>query len=174
MNTIQDQINKILRMTKGMIIFRAIVMLAIGVAMFFAPLPTLWWMTIVIGGIVMADGIILLSNAIQSDDELRSVTIINAILMIILGIFSLSAPLLMDMIWVMLLGIWQFLAGLQYLFLRRRARPTLFSLTNGVLSILAGLFFMFLPFGGLLAATWLIAIVLIVSSIMNFITAFKL
>ena len=62
MNTIQNQINKIMRMTKGMIIFRAIVMLAIGVAMFFAPLPTLWWMTIVIGGIVMADGIILLSN----------------------------------------------------------------------------------------------------------------
>lgn len=174
MNTIQNQINKIMRMTKGMIIFRAIVMLAIGVAMFFAPLPTLWWMTIVIGGIVMADGIILLSNAIQSDDELRSVTIVNAILMIILGIFSLSAPLLMDMIWVMLLGIWQFLAGLQYLFLRRRAPHTLFTLTNGILSILAGLFFMFLPFGGLLAATWLIAIVLIVSSVMNFFTAFKL
>ena len=174
MNTIQDQINKILRMTRGMIIFRAIVMLAIGIAMFFAPLPTLWWMTIIIGGIVMADGIILLSNAIQSDDELRSVTIINAILMIMLGIFSLSAPLLMDMIWVMLLGIWQFLSGLQYLFLRRSARHTLFTLTNGVLSILAGLFFMFLPFGGLLAATWLIAIVLIVSSVMNFITAFKL
>ena len=78
MNTFQNQINKIMRMTKGMIIFRAIVMLAIGVAMFFAPLPTLWWMTIVIGGIVMADGIILLSNAIQSDDELRGVTVINA------------------------------------------------------------------------------------------------
>ncbi len=174
MNTIQNQIDTIFRMTRGMIIFRAIVMLIIGAAMFFAPLQTLWWMTIIIGAIVMADGIILLSDAIQSDDELRGVMIVNAILLIILGIFSLSAPLMMDMIWVMLLGIWQFLAGLQYLFLRRKTRHTMFTLTNGILSILAGLFFLFLPFGGLLAATWLIAIVLIVSSVMNFLTAFKL
>ena len=106
MNTIQNQIDTIFRMTRGMIIFRAIVMLIIGAAMFFAPLQTLWWMTIIIGAIVMADGIILLSDAIQSDDELRGVMIVNAILLIILGIFSLSAPLMMDMIWVMLLGIW--------------------------------------------------------------------
>ena len=174
MNSIQYQLNSIFRMTKGMTIFRAIVMLIIGIAMFFAPLQTLWWMTIVIGAIVMVDGIALFSGAMQSDDELRSVMMVNAILLIILGIFSLSAPLMMDMIWVMLLGIWQLLAGLQYLFLQKKSRHTLFTLTNGILSILAGLFFLFMPFGGLLAATWLIAIVLIISSIMNFFTAFKL
>lgn len=174
MNDIQSQINTIFRMTRGMTIFRAVIMLIIGIAMLFAPLQTLWWMTIVIGLIVMVDGIAILSGALQSDDELRNVMVVNAILLIILGIFSLSAPLMMDMIWVMLLGIWQLLSGLQYLFLRKRSRHTFFTLTNGVISVLAGLFFLFLPFGGLLAATWLIAIVLIASSVMNFFTAFKL
>lgn len=174
MNTIQNQLNSILRMSKGMIIFRSAIMLLIGICMIFAPLQTLWWMTICIGAIVLIDGIIILAASLQSQDELRGVMLINSALLIILGIFSLFSPLMMDMVWVMLLGIWQLLSGLQYLFLRKRARHTFFTLMTGILSVLAGLFFLFVPFGGLLAATWLIAIILIVSAVLTMITAFKL
>lgn len=174
MDTIQNQLNSILKMTRGMIIFRAMIMLIIGVCMIFAPLQTLWWMTICIGAIVLVDGVMLLSASLQSKNELQGVMLINAALLIILGVFSLISPLIMDMVWVMMLGIWQLLAGLQYLFLRKRTRHTFFTLVTGILSVLAGLFFLLLPFGGLLAATWLIAIVLLTSSAMNFVTAFKL
>ena len=174
MNTIQNQLNSILRMSKGMIIFRSAIMLLIGICMIFAPLQTLWWMTICIGAIVLIDGIMILAASLQSQDELRGVMLINSALLIILGIFSLFSPLMMDMVWVMLLGIWQLLSGLQYLFLRKRARHTFFTLMTGILSVLAGLFFLFVPFGGLLAATWLIAIILIVSAVLTMITAFKL
>lgn len=174
MNTIQNQLNSILRMSKGMIIFRSAIMLLIGICMIFAPLQTLWWMTICIGAIVLIDGIMILAASLQSQDELRGVMLINSALLIILGIFSLFSPLMMDMVWVMLLGIWQLLSGLQYLFLRKRARHTFFTLMTGILSVLAGLFFLFVPFGGLLAATWLIAIILIVSAVLTLITAFKL
>ena len=174
MDTIQNQLNSILKMTRGMIIFRAMIMLIIGVCMIFAPLQTLWWMTICIGAIVLIDGVMLLSASLQSKNELQGVMMINAALLIILGVFSLISPLIMDMVWVMMLGIWQLLAGLQYLFLRKRTRHTFFTLVTGILSVLAGLFFLLLPFGGLLAATWLIAIVLLTSSVMNFVTAFKL
>ena len=174
MDTIQNQLNSILKMTRGMIIFRAMIMLIIGVCMIFAPLQTLWWMTICIGAIVLIDGVMLLSASLQSKNELQGVMLINAALLIILGVFSLISPLIMDMVWVMMLGIWQLLAGLQYLFLRKRTRHTFFTLVTGILSVLAGLFFLLLPFGGLLAATWLIAIVLLTSSVMNFVTAFKL
>ena len=174
MDTIQNQLNSILKMTRGMIIFRAMIMLIIGVCMIFAPLQTLWWMTICIGAIVLIDGVMLLSASLQSENELQGVMLINAALLIILGVFSLISPLIMDMVWVMMLGIWQLLAGLQYLFLRKRTRHTFLTLVTGILSVLAGLFFLLLPFGGLLAATWLIAIVLLTSSVMNFVTAFKL
>ena len=174
MDTIQNQLNSILKMTRGMIIFRAVIMMIIGVCMIFAPLQTLWWMTICIGAIVLIDGVMLLSASLQSKSELQGVMLINAALLIILGVFSLISPLIMDMVWVMMLGIWQLLSGLQYLFLRRLARHTFFTLVTGILSVLAGLFFLLLPFGGLLAATWLIAIVLLTSSAMNFVTAFKL
>ena len=174
MDTIQNQLNSILKMTRGMIIFRAMIMLIIGVCMIFAPLQTLWWMTICIGAIVLIDGVMLLSASLQSKNELQGVMLINAALLIILGVFSLISPLIMDMVWVMMLGIWQLLAGLQYLFLHKRTRHTFFTLVTGILSVLAGLFFLLLPFGGLLAATWLIAIVLLTSSAMNFVTAFKL
>ena len=174
MDTIQNQLNSILKMTRGMIIFRAMIMLIIGVCMIFAPLQTLWWMTICIGAFVLIDGVMLLSASLQSKNELQGVMLINAALLIILGVFSLISPLIMDMVWVMMLGIWQLLAGLQYLFLRKRTRHTFFTLVTGILSVLAGLFFLLLPFGGLLAATWLIAIVLLTSSVMNFVTAFKL
>ena len=174
MDTIQNQLNSILKMTRGMIIFRAMIMLIIGACMIFAPLQTLWWMTICIGAIVLIDGIMLLSASLQNQNELQGVMLINAALLIILGGFSLISPLIMDMVWVMMLGIWQLLSGLQYLFLRKRARHTFFTLVTGILSVLAGLFFLLLPFGGLLAATWLIAIVLLTSSAMNFAAAFKL
>ena len=174
METIQSQINTIFRMTRGMIIFRAAVMLIIGVCMLFAPIQTLWWMTIAVGTVVLADGIMILSASLKSHDELRGVMLVNAALLIILGIFSLISPLLMDMVWVMMLGVWQLLSGLQYLFLQKRARHTLFTLTTGILSVLAGLFFLLVPFGGLLAATWLIAIVLLTSAVLSLMTAFKL
>ena len=174
MNTIQNQLNSILRMSKGMIIFRSAVMLLIGICMIFEPLQTLWWMTICIGAIVLIDGIMILAASLQSQDELRGVMLVNSALLIMLGILSLFAPLMMDMVWVMLLGIWQLLSGLQYLFLRKRSRHTFFTLVTGILSVLAGLFFLFVPFGGLLAATWLIAVILIVSAVLTVITAFKL
>ncbi len=174
MDTIQKQLNSILKMTRGMLIFRALIMLLIGIFMIFAPLQTLWWMTICIGAFVLVDGVMLLSASLQTQDELRGMMLINAVLLIMLGIFSLISPLIMDMVWVMLLGIWQLLSGLQYLFLRQHARHTFFTLTTGILSVLAGLFFLLLPFGGLLAATWLIAIVLLTSAVLSFITAFKL
>ena len=174
MDTIQNQLNSVLKMTRGMILFRALIMLILGICMIFAPLQTLWWMTICIGAIVLIDGVMLLSASLQSQNDLRGVMLINAALLIILGVFSLISPLIMDMVWVMMLGIWQLLSGLQYLFLRKRARHTFFTLVTGILSVLAGLFFLLLPFGGLLAATWLIAIVLLVSAVMSFITAFKL
>ena len=174
MNTIQNQLNSILRMSKGMIIFRSAVMLLIGICMIFEPLQTLWWMTICIGAIVLIDGVMILAASLQSQDELRGVMLVNSALLIMLGIFSLLAPLMMDMVWVMLLGIWQLLSGLQYLFLRKRSRHTFFTLITGILSVLAGLFFLFVPFGGLLAATWLIAVILIVSALLTVITAFKL
>ena len=174
MDTIQSQINSMFRMTRGMIIFRAAVMLIIGVCMLFAPLQTLWWMTICIGAVVLVDGIMILSASLRSRDELRGAMLVNAVLLIILGLFSLISPLIMDMIWVMMLGIWQLLSGLQYLFLRKRAHHTLFTLMTGILSVLAGLFFLFVPFGGLLAATWLIAIILLISAVLSLMTAFKL
>ena len=167
MNTIQNQLNSILRMSKGMIIFRSAVMLLIGICMIFEPLQTLWWMTICIGAIVLIDGVMILAASLQSQDELRGVMLVNSALLIMLGIFSLLAPLMMDMVWVMLLGIWQLLSGLQYLFLRKRSRHTFFTLITGILSVLAGLFFLFVPFGGLLAATWLIAVILIVSALLT-------
>ena len=174
MNNISNQLNSILKMTKGMMIFRAVIMFIIGVCMIFAPLQTLWWMTVCIGAFVLIDGVTLLSGALQARDELRGIMLINAVLLIMLGLFSLVSPFLMDMVWVMLIGVWQLLAGLQYLFLRKSGKHTVFTMLNGILSVLAGLFFLLLPFGGLLAASWLIAAVLITSAVLSFTGAFRL
>ena len=175
MNNISNQLNRIFKMTRWMMILRAIIMFICGGCMFFAPLPTLWWMTVCIGTIVLIDGVIMLYSALQSEDyELRGTLTVNAVLLILLGLFSLVSPFLMDMVWVMLIGVWQLLAGLQYLFLRKHLKHTFFTLLNGILSVLAGLFFLLLPFGGLLATSWLIAGVLIASAILALAGAFKL
>ena len=175
MNTIQDQVNSILRMTKGMLFFRAAVMLITGCCMLFAPLATLWWMTIIIGAIILVDGGMMLAAAIAAPgDDDRGVMIINSVLMLMLGIFSLLSPVLMDMVWVLLLGIWQLLSGMQYLFLRKKSSHTFFTLLNGILSVLCGIFFILMPFAGLLAASWLLAILLMASGVLALTSAVKL
>ena len=174
MNEIQKQASSIMRMSRGMLIFRAVITLVLGVCMLFAPIATMWWMTICIGAVITVDGSMMLAAAISAKDDQRGVMLISACLMIMLGLFSLISPLMMDMVWVMFLGVWQLLSGLQYLFLRKKSKHTMLTILNGIVSVLCGLFFILLPFGGLLAFTWLTAIVLIISGVMAFISAFKL
>ena len=174
MDDIQTQVARIFNMTRSMLFFRGIIMLILGIFIFIAPLQTLWWMTICLGAVVLVDGIMMLSASLQSRGDLKGIMAINASLLIILGIFSLLSPLMMDMLWIMLLGIWQFLAGLQYLFLRKGSRHSAFTLLNGIVTALAGIFFMFLPFAGLLAASWLIGAVLLTSAFLSFVSGWKL
>ena len=100
--------------------------------------------------------------------------IIDAIFLIMLGFFAVISPLMMDVIWIMLIGIWEILSGLQSIFLREESNAPRLTLTSGIISIIIGIFFLAAPSAGVMGITWLIALFLLAAAAVCFFTAWKI
>ena len=174
MKYISRSIPDLLKVSKRMLILRGIVLLLLGVSMFYKPLFTLWYLTVAIGILVIIDGIAALAATLRGKNQLRSIMIIDAIFLIMLGFFAVISPLMMDVIWIMLIGIWEILSGLQSIFLREESNAPRLTLTSGIISIIIGIFFLAAPSAGVMGITWLIALFLLAAAAVCFFTAWKI
>lgn len=173
MNSVEEQVEMPGKASKQMIFLRGIIMLLLGIGIFFKPAYSLWWITMLVGALVIIDGALTLYSSLRIRHEVRVIMIVDAIFLILLGIFAIISPLLMDVVWVMLIGIWEILTGLQSIFMRRKPDQCIMPMISGIISVLIGLFFLALPIAGLLTLSWLIGIVLIAGAVSCFITVWR-
>lgn len=137
-------LSAILRGLGRNLILRGVVEMIIGVMLLLTPLEAFRMMTIVIGALLIVDGIVAALFALRTRDSDRNWTVVNAFVLLIVGVVTVCSPLLMDKLWMIALGVWQ-IASVMTSFFNGGWRR-LWSVLSGVLSLVIGIIFIVLPF----------------------------
>lgn len=161
--------------SRGMLVFRAVILLLLGILLVAKPLLTAASLTLVIGVFLMIEAFFALWSAFADRRGKRWLGILYAVLTLLAGLLCFLLPLAMDFAWVIVLGCWQLVAGFNYFVLAfRRAAPSVaMAVVNGVLSLFVGVIFIIAPFAGLLAAVWILGALLILAAIILLVGAFE-
>ena len=173
MKEVAAEFKELFAVSRSMLILRGLIFLLLGVFLFFRPVATLWWLTLCVGAVVLVDGIMMFAASFRHSGSRRGLMIADSVFLVLLGIFALSSPFIADVLWVVFVGLWQILSGIQAFFLKDgESRSWL--IFSGILSVLLGIFFILAPFAGLLTLSWLLALALIISAFGSFAGAWDL
>lgn len=162
-NAFAEAIKAVAGFMRKELIFRGILFLILGLLMLFRPGQTLIAITIMIGVFILIDGIFMLIPALKYRSQGRPFLILNAVFFILLGLFSCTAPLKMNIIWVIMIGFWQLVSGIQCLTFRNSAGSS--AILSGVCGIIAGVLLIFMPVLGMLTLMWVMGILSFLSGL---------
>jgi len=161
--TIKVAFNALLGFMRTELIARGILFLILGLLMMFKPGETLLVISVTIGIFILIDGIVMLISALKYQGNGKVFLLLNAAFFIALGLFSCTAPLAMNIIWVMMIGFWQLFSGIQCIGFRKTAGSS--AILSGILSIIAGLVLIMMPVFGLMTMMWIMGLISFVSGI---------
>lgn len=161
-------------LVQGSLLFRAAIFLVLGVLMLVSPLRSMETITRILGAFAMADGILMAAGALR----LRSMpgrwfAFLLGLLVVLLGAIALILPFQMDYAFLVFLGVWQFVSGVEDLFQIRFAKNKPLAALSAVLTIAVGLFFVVAPFVGALAIDLLFGVMLIVVACLTFLASLR-
>ena len=159
------------RASRSVMLFRATVCLIFGLLLFFRPLPAITIAVIIFGFYVAAEGATVLIQSFRLPDKLRGVTLINAIILLILGLAAIAFPWVMGEYAVMFFGAWLLVGSIQYFMLMKVPGHRVKLFFSGIFSIIAGIFFIVAPLIGLLTLGWVFALIFIAAGITMFFVA---
>ena len=137
-------LSAILRGLGRNLILRGIVEMIIGVMLLLTPLEAFRMVTMIIGVLLIVDGIVAALFALRTRGSDRNWTVVNAFVLLIVGVVTVCSPLLMDKLWMIALGVWQIASVITSFFNGGWRR--LWSVLSGVLSLVIGIIFIVLPF----------------------------
>lgn len=156
------------------LIWRGIIFMIFGVLIITRPVPAIA-VTVIIAGIYVAiEGAAFLVQALKLPHKFRSMLLLNAVIMILLGLAAIIFPYLMGEYAVIFFGAWQLVNGVQCLYLMKTPGHRVKSFITGIFSIIAGLFFVLMPLFGLLAMSWLLSALFITSSLIMLATGWSM
>ncbi len=161
-----DILPTLLQGARKTLIWRGIIFMIFGVLIITRPVPAIAVTVIVAGIYVAIEGTAILIQALKLPRRFRSMILINAVIMILLGLAAIIFPYLMGEYAVIFFGAWQLVNGVQCLYLMKTPGHRVRSFITGMFSITAGLFFIVMPLFGLLAMSWLLSALFITSSLM--------
>lgn len=153
------------------LLLRAVLMVVLGVLLVIQPGRSIAVLTMVIGVVLLIVGGIgvaaALSGAVSrfgffSVRGMRNMALFNSAAIALLGLFSLIYPAKADIFWVLMIGLWQLITGLQNLFSGTRS-PFLWS--SGLLSVVIGAVLLSAPWTSLLTVVWLLGTLLIAAGL---------
>lgn len=141
------------------LMLRGILELVIGILLLVTPLKTAKWLTIIFGVLLIADGVVLFLSSLRSNGSGRHWMIINAIALVIFGAVIVGSPLVMDQLWIVVLGVLHIVSAVNELFGGGWRR--LMGLLSCVLALIIGVIFIVLPFIGLQAVLLVTGILMV-------------
>lgn len=161
------------KVSRGSLFFRGGVLFLIGLLLIFQPLLTATVLTVGIGLFLIFDAFWALAAAFRGDRSNRGIGIAYSLLTLLLGVLAIASPLMMDYAWILLLGCWQIVAGVNYFLAawRRETGFRMLAVMNGIIAVFVGVVFVIWPFSGLVAAVWVLGILLIMLSTLLFTAA---
>lgn len=146
------------------LIFRGVLEIAVGILLLVAPAPTIKILTIVIGAALILSGLLQLLTAARAKDSKKHWALINAIVLLVLGVLVVCFPLRADKIWIIVLGMWLVVTALNEFFGGGWRR--FWGILSCVLSLLIGACFIAFPFIGLECLVLITGGVLITSGVL--------
>ena len=156
------------------LIWRGIIFMIFGVLIITRPVPAIAVTVIIAGLYVAIEGAAFLVQALKLPHKFRSMLLLNAVIMILLGLAAIIFPYLMGEYAVIFFGAWQLVNGVQCLYLMKTPGHRVRSFITGMFSIIAGLFFVLMPLFGLLAMSWLLSALFITSSLIMLATGWSM
>ena len=157
----------LIRGVSASLMLRAALMVVLGLLLVVNPGGSIAVLTMVIGIALLIVGGVGIAAALGggvsrfgflSVRGVRNTALFNSAAIVLIGIFSLVAPEKANIFWMLMIGLWQLITGLQGLFGGSRSpfvwSPALLSVVIGVLLIVA-------PWTSLLTMVWLFGTLLI-------------
>ena len=154
------------------LLIRGIIMVLFGLLFWIHPIQVMNIIIIVIGLMLIIDSIPLFISSFGLKGPSKSVMLIPASIMLILGLLCTFNALGIARIGIVIIGIWQLISGIQSVSTARNSGYL--GVVSALLSILVGVILVVSPIVGLLAYTWLLALCIIVSGISAFLLGLKL
>lgn len=145
---------------RSALLIRGLIFLLIGLVGLFHPVGGMAAITVILGIFLLLDamGALFLSIACR-----LFFGILRSILLCASGIVMMIRPVEADVLIAVVLGVWLVLTGFGQL-LSARVSPSRAILSGGgILSILIGILLVAAPFAGLMAFSWLIALLFLIS-----------
>ncbi len=153
-------------------IFRGILLVLLSGLLFCYPVETTTITTRIIGIGLLLDGILLLGAGFRAGEGRRELLVFNGFVLVLVGCLSVFKPLAVNWLWVIVIGIWILIAGLQSLFIGgSRLWSSVFS---GLILILVGGLFISAPWVGLLQIAWCLALLLMMTGTVLIVQGFRL
>lgn len=147
---------------RSALLIRGIVFFVLGLIGLFRPIGSLAAVTIVLGVFLLVDamGALFLSFACR-----RFSGFLWSLLLCAAGIAMIVRPMAADELIVIVLGVWLIITGAGELLSSKVSAKRIIMSGSGILSILIGILLVAAPFAGLAAASWLVAILLLISGV---------
>ena len=150
------------------LMLRGLIELVIGILLLCKPVSTIKWLTIIIGLLLILDGLLMFASYLRTKGAGSDWMIVNAIALVALGAVTVSSPLMMDYLWIIMLGAWHIVSAVNEL--AGGGWRRLLGIASCVLSLIIGVIFIMLPFVGLQALITVAGIVLIASGVFSLLT----
>ena len=145
---------------RSALLIRGLVFFVLGLIGLFRPLAGMAAVTIILGIILLADamGALFLSIACR-----RFSGVLWSILLCAAGILMIVQPMETDKLIAIVLGVWLIITGAGELLSAPVSPSRLILSGSGVVSILIGILLVVVPFAGVAALSWLVAVLLLIS-----------
>lgn len=151
------------------LILRGVLEALAGLLLILRPVETAVFITVAVGVFLLIDGAILLVSGLRMPGSGGRWLTVNAALLLLLGAFAVWRPIMVDYLWVVILGIWQILGGVETLSGGRKS----WNVFSGVLSLALGIVFIVSPFVGLFSIVWVIGALLLFSGAIRIVAGIR-
>jgi len=145
---------------RSALLFRGLIFFVLGLLWLFRPIDSLAAVTIFLGVFLLIDamGALFLSFACR-----RFFGFFWSLLLCIAGIVMIMRPVAADRLLVIGLGVWLIITGAGELLSSQVSEKKILISSSGILSIVIGILLAAAPFVGLMAVSWLVALLLLIS-----------
>ena len=144
------------------LLMQGLMLLFLGVVSLTFPMATMWLITVVWGSFLIFHAAFLLSISFN-DKKIRVHAILGSIGIGAVGIASVVAPLVMEIMWVIMLGCWQLFQSFEMIIWSRRKFK---DWVSSILSFIVGIVFICVPLIGINTIGWLIGLLLAFSGVL--------
>lgn len=139
----------IFKTSRWSLLLRGIVLLILGMIMFSNPQSFFATLTMIIGAVLLVDGISMLISLLTADGKKSIPLMLMAGVIILLGLLAFSRPMAVNMFFMCAIGLWLFISAIQTLYIRMLFRLPLLSLLSSVFSMLLGIVLFVVPWTGI-------------------------